>query len=105
MKVYLVITSWVGYLGIHFYGSLWCRGKREDIRWVPPDSYRKMLNDYEEKRYKLKAGEKTSRFLRAGDIEIEAITQWKTIFPEAQILFKGNPIYEDIKDLPILDRK
>jgi len=102
-KVYLNITTWAGSFGIHYYGSLWCGGKREEVRWIPPEDYLKMLNSFESRMDRIKSKKKTIKFLREGDVIQEAIKQYKTIFPGAIILFQGNPM--SIKGCPILDGK
>jgi len=103
---YLHIVTWVGFCGIHYYGSIWFQGKRKEVRWIPYENQRKMLNDYTtEKFLKLKKGDHTIRFLREGDLETGAIRQYKKMFPGANRLVKGNPlsIYDDFPETDILD--
>jgi len=108
-KVFLSITTWAGTFGMHYYGSFWYNGKREDdVRWIPPEKHRKMLNELEyEKFSKLKKGEDTIKFLREYDLIEEAKKQWKKRFPKAEILIKGNPmsVHDDIDESLILDKK
>ena len=105
---YLRITSWVGTFGIHYYGDIWFNGKRKELNWVPPENQRKMLNDYEIYKFsRLKKGELTIKFLREGDLETEAVRQYKMIFPEAKRLVKGNPmsIYDEFPEKDILEEE
>jgi hypothetical protein len=107
-KVFLKITTWAGFLGVHYYGSLWCDGKKIDIRWVPGDKYRRMLNYFEDKELwgQIKKGDDTSKFLREYDLIKEAKKQWKKLFPAAEILIKGDPmsIHDEIDESFVLDK-
>lgn len=100
--VYLSITTWVGTFGIHYYGSLYYNGKREEICWIPPEKQRKMLNDLEEKMFRLKKGQSTRQFLSESDLIKEAKKQWKEIFPSAKFLLIDWP---GILGVKILDSK
>lgn len=104
--VFLTITSWVGFLGLHYYGSLWNLGKRRDLEWVPSEDYRNRLNRCEDDKFsKLKKNQKTIKFLREHDLIEEAIKQYRIIYPKGKHLLKGNPAEFGGMYLPVLDTR
>lgn len=100
-SVYLEISCWQGIsLGAeHYYGSLTQTRpdyKQVKLTKVMTQAEANASNDKDSCEFcQYEAGEETERFDSESEVKSAALTKWKEIFPDAEILFCGNSCHAD----------
>lgn len=106
MIVWCRMTTWVGsgtvWYAEHYYARMVCNGVTEDLRYVMNAKEAKALAKSDPTDpYPYKAGKDTARFLSEDKLKSEAISQYKAMFPGANLLVYGDSSV--IEPQPILD--
>ena len=101
--IYLKITSWAGISigAIHFYGELRARNPYRVIelkRTLTTASARRLTKQHG-KDFQYRVGYQTIGFETEQEIIDLAIKTYKTHFPDATILIRGDPVYAEPQEI------